>query len=65
MMSEKAFETFEDELDAIRLSLYEEVKDMTFIFIHKLGNEITGRQNLVKLSYSVTAHYGTFFYISV
>ena len=29
MMSEKAFETFEDELDAIRLSLYEEVKDMT------------------------------------
>jgi len=28
-MSEKAFETFEDELDAIRLSLYEEVKDMT------------------------------------
>ena len=29
MMSKKAFETFEDELDAIRLSLYEEVKDMT------------------------------------
>lgn len=29
MMGEKAFETFEDELDAIRLSLYEEVKDMT------------------------------------
>ncbi len=29
MMSEKAFETFEDELDAIRLRLYEEVKDMT------------------------------------
>ena len=28
-MSKKAFETFEDELDAIRLSLYEEVKDMT------------------------------------
>ena len=29
MMSKKMFETFEDELDAIRLSLYEEVKDMT------------------------------------
>ena len=29
MMSKKAFETFEDELDAIRLRLYEEVKDMT------------------------------------
>ena len=29
MMSKKAFETFEDELDAIRLSLYEEGKDMT------------------------------------
>lgn len=29
MMSKKAFETFEDELDAIRLSLYEKVKDMT------------------------------------
>ncbi|NLL37777.1 MAG: hypothetical protein GX256_09690 [Fretibacterium sp.] len=29
MMSTKTFETFEDELDAIRLSLYEEVKNMT------------------------------------
>ena len=29
MMSKKMFETFEDELDAIRLRLYEEVKDMT------------------------------------
>ena len=29
MMSKKTLETFEDELDAIRLSLYEEVKDMT------------------------------------
>ena len=29
MMGKKAFETFEDKLDAIRLSLYEEVKDMT------------------------------------
>ena len=29
MMSTKTFETFEDELDAIRLNLYEEVKGMT------------------------------------
>lgn len=28
-MGKKTLETFEDELDAIRLSLYEEVKDMT------------------------------------
>ncbi|MBQ3454894.1 MAG: hypothetical protein IJG36_00525 [Synergistaceae bacterium] len=28
-MNEKVYDNFEDELDAIRLSLYEEVKDMT------------------------------------
>ena len=28
-MTEKVYDDFEDELDAIRLSLYEEVKDMT------------------------------------
>ncbi len=28
-MSERAFNSFEDELDAIRLSIYEEIKDMT------------------------------------
>ena len=28
-MNEKTFETFEDELDAIRLSIGEEIKDMT------------------------------------
>ena len=28
-MTEKIYNDFEDELDAIRLSLYEEVKDMT------------------------------------
>ena len=29
MMSNKVFNSFEDELDAIRLSIYEEIKDMT------------------------------------
>lgn len=28
-MTEQKYDTFEDELDAIRLQLYEEVKDMT------------------------------------
>ena len=28
-MNEKVYDDFEDELDAIRLSLYNEVKDMT------------------------------------
>ncbi len=28
-MAEQKFDTFEDELDAIRLRLYEEIKDMT------------------------------------
>ncbi|MBQ9389036.1 MAG: hypothetical protein IJU07_02560 [Synergistaceae bacterium] len=28
-MNEKVYDDFEDELDAIRLSLYDEVKDMT------------------------------------
>ena len=28
-MNEKIYDNFEDELDAIRLELYEEIKDMT------------------------------------
>ncbi len=49
-MTDKIYNDFEDELDAIRLSLYEEVKDMTpnemVTYIHEQTAPIIKRLGL-------------------